>query len=227
MKHDSQKGAVMVEATIYLPLVICSVMAMIYYGLFIMQQNALMAQVDRIAGVAAREEAYPGYDVFGMNAGGAVDFSWGGNTPSAGQVKEYYTSRHERFSDLYREIFGMFCGSRADYESRLADAAEAVTMIRVGSIGAPEVEIKKSFLGASVTVTITHHIPLPGVLRYFGLEDATVRAVRTKNIVNPSEFVRNTDLAVDLVEYLLEKLDPGGTISGYIAKTQELIQKIL
>lgn len=221
----------MVEATIYFPLVICTVMAMIYYGLFIMQQNALMSQADRIAAVAAREEAFPGYRVFGMNKGQEVDFTWGGSTPSRSEVEDYFISHSEKFGELYREIFGMFQNtgrSEEYYESAYAGAADAVTMISVGVIGAPEVRIRKSLLGSSVTVTIEHRIPLPGVLRFFGMESSlTIRTVRTKQIVNPSEFVRNTDLAVDLTEYLLEKLDPGGTISGYLQKTQELIQKIL
>lgn len=231
MKRKTERGTVMVEATIYFPLVICTVMAMIYYGLFQMQTSALMYEVDRIAMEAAREEAYPGYEVFGMNTDRSLDFAWGGNTPSRDEVNGYFRAHHSNIDDLYREVFGTFrgtAGSESYYEGKYSGAAQAVTLIGAGMIGAPEVEIQKNLISSNVTVTITHRIPLPGVFRYFGVgEDIVVETTRTKSIVNPSEFVRNVDLAVDLTEYLLEKIDPGGNITGFLEKTQDMLQKIL
>lgn len=231
MNPKLEQGTVLVEASIYFPLVICTVLAMIYLGLLRMQESALMYQVDRIAAEAAREEAYPGYEVFDMNVGRNLDFVWGGNMPPEDSVEDYFRAHHANIADLYREVFGMFRGtggSEADYEAKYAHAAEAVTLISVGTIGAPDVEIHKGLLSSNVTVTITHHIPLPGVLRYLGIEeDLIVETKRTKDILNPGEFVRNVDLAVDLTDYLLEKIDPGGNITGFLSKTQEILQNIL
>ena len=39
---DPEKGAVMVEAAIYVPLVLCTVMALIYLALFNMQEYMMM-----------------------------------------------------------------------------------------------------------------------------------------------------------------------------------------
>ena len=65
-RKTSEKGAIMVEAAIYVPLVLCTVMALIYLALFNMQEYMMMYEAQRVASVVAREEAYIGYDRFGM-----------------------------------------------------------------------------------------------------------------------------------------------------------------
>ena len=72
---DTERGAVLVEASIYFPLVICTVIAMIYLGLFQMQEAALSYVAERVALEASRGEAYLGYHVLGMNQGRNVDFA--------------------------------------------------------------------------------------------------------------------------------------------------------
>ena len=62
----SENGAIMVEATIYMPLVLCTVMALLYLALFNMQEYLLMYQAQRVAAVVSREEAYLGYEEFGI-----------------------------------------------------------------------------------------------------------------------------------------------------------------
>lgn len=229
LKTMDEHGAVLVEASIYFPLVLCTVVAMIYLGLINMQESVMLYQVDRIAMEIAREEAYIGYDAFGMNDGQGLDFAWSGTMPEQTVVETYFSSHHTQLSDLYRGIF--FFSARHDdseYESKYADAARAVTMIGIGTIGVPDVEIERNFFNSEVTVTIAHEIPLPGVLRYLGMEeDLKIECKRTKSIINPGEFVRNVDLAVDLTEYLIDKLDPGGNIKKFITKTQEIMQAIL
>ena len=54
----NEKGAIMVEASIYMPLVLCTVMALLYLALFNMQEYMLMYQAQRVAAVVSREEAY-------------------------------------------------------------------------------------------------------------------------------------------------------------------------
>lgn len=229
MKVTNESGAVLVEASIFFPLVLCTVVAMIYLAIINMQESAMMYQADRIAMEIAREEAYIGYDVFDMNEGRSLDFSWGGTMPSQGTVESYFSSHHTYFTDLYRGlIFWSPRTSESDYENKYAAAARAVTMIGVGIIGVPDIKIDRSLFGSQVTVTITHEIPLPGVLRYLGLEEnLKIECSRTKSILNPGEFVRNVDLAVDLTEYLLEKLGIDEGIEKFVNKTKQIMQAIL
>lgn len=226
----TEKGAIIVEASIYLPLVLCTVMALLYLALFNMQEHMLMYQVKKIAAVASREEAYMGYEEFGMGSGNEIDFSWGeGSLPSAGQVNAYYKAYHKKLSDIYREIgLGLSDSPRTDYDSRFSDAARDAALIVLGTISEPEVEVDSGFLGTEITVTITHSLPLPGVLKYLEYDGGKViRAACYSYSLNPGQFVRNVDLACDLVSYIMEKLGMSKSYHKFLDKTNEVLSKIL
>ena len=81
----------MVEAALYFPITIAVVMAVIYLGLFKMQESYFFFQVERTAAQLAKEIAYPGYEGFTDKeplSDGKVDFSW--EEPSDEQVQSYY-----------------------------------------------------------------------------------------------------------------------------------------
>lgn len=229
-KIKKENGVIMVEATIYMPLVFCTVMALLYLALFNMQEYMLMYQVQRVAAVAAREEAYLGYEKFGMGRDNEIDFFWGeGNVPPVNTVTAYYTAHHERMSDLYREIGrGLFGGAGSDYASRFQNAARDSTLIVLGSISNPEVEVDSGFLGTEIKVTITHSLPVPGVLKYLNYHGgATIRAAAYSYSVNPGEFVRNVDLAADLISYIMDKLGLSKDYNNFLSKTNEILDLIL
>ena len=105
MKHrKNENGAIMVEATIYMPLVLCTVMALLYLALFNMQEYMMMYESQRVAAVAAREEAYLGYETFNMGADNEIDFDWGEGMPSSDNVQEYYKAYSGKTTDMYREM---------------------------------------------------------------------------------------------------------------------------
>ena len=225
----------MVEASIYFPIVICVVITMIYMALFHMQESALGYVAERIVTEAAREEAYPGYSVLGMNEGRAVDFAWSGNTPAKSDVEAHYRERHRTLGRLYREFgqiaahFGSNENKASYYETKYAAATAAITIISAGSIEPPEVDLNMGFFSSKVTVKIRHTFAVPGVIRYLGIDaqNFTLTTTATKNIVNPSEFVRNTDLAWDATNYLFEKLGLEKQFDSFISKTSGIIEKIL
>ncbi len=235
MRQQTQRGAVMVEAAIYFPIVIGVAVTMIYMGLFQMQESALGYVAERIVTEAAREEAYPGYSVFGMNEGRAVDFAWSGNTPARSDVETHYRERHRTPGRLYREFgqiasrFGLSGGRESYYETKYAAATAGITMISAGTIKTPEVAFDMGFFSSKVTVKIRHTFEVPGIIRYLGIEDEqfTLTTTATKNIVNPSEFVRNTDLAWDATNYLMEKLGLEKKFQSFVSKTGDIIEKIL
>lgn len=237
MKNNMRKeqGAIMVEAAIYMPLVLCTVMALLYLAVFNMQEYMLMYQVEKIASVAAREEAYPGYEEFNMGGSNAVDFSWGEQEiPSQEKVSAYYEAHHGDIRALYREIGGVLSAVGAvhhdgqSYGSRFAGAVRQSSLIALGSISVPEVNIDNGFFGTGITVTITHATPVPGVLKYLGYQGSTtVRAAAYSYSVNPSEFVRNVDLAADLTSYIMEKLGISGGYKEFLSKTDKVLSQII
>ncbi len=247
---NSEKGAVMVEAAIYVPLVLCTVMALIYLALFNMQEymmmyqalefakvypEILMYQVQRVAAVVAREEAYIGYETFGMGADNEIDFNWGhGNYPSEAQISQYYAAHHETVGRMYREV-GSFLhavgipGANPDgYMGRFGNAAIDASLLAIGTVSRPDIDIDYGLLGTQITVEITHSIPMPGVIRYLGMPDELTMYERAYTYsTNPSSFVRNVDLAFDLTAYIFDKLGMSGRYNDFKSKTSEVLGKIL
>lgn len=227
-----EKGSVMVEASIYFPLVLCTVMAMIYLALMNMQEYMLMYQAQRIAYVAARETAYPGYEEFGMGAGNEIDFDWGeGNTPSEEKITSYYKVYHSGIGELYREISGWFAnreGVAKNYAQTYGNEVRSAALFALGTISEPDVEIDKGLLGTNVTVTITYKIPMPGALKYLGLKgDLGVKSSAYTFSENPAGFVRNVDLASDCTSYIFEKLGMEQKFEDFKQKTKKVIDTIL
>ena len=70
----SENGVVMVEAAIYFPIVICVVVTMLYYGLFILQEAAMNYEVHRMTAYASKDASNPGYGVFPIASGYEVEF---------------------------------------------------------------------------------------------------------------------------------------------------------
>lgn len=235
MKDES--GMAIVEAAIYLPIVIGIVFLFVYVALFYMEEYAMFYVVERAANETARETAYQGYTQLGMNENNTFEFSWSGDTPSKKEVTAYYQSRHgqedntERSSlkSLYWEFTGLF--GKEDYsetESKYYDILKNISMISVGTITTPEIEVERSLLSTNVVVTVSHSFRTPAILQFLGLKSTTELATRTKKLaICPVEFVRNVDLGTDLVEFLLEKFDKNGTFKSYISKGQEILKKIL
>lgn len=229
MKNED--GVIMVEASIYMPLVLCTVMALLYLALFNMQEYLLMYQAQRVSAAVSREEAYLGYKELGMGRDNEIDFSWGGaRAPSEAKVKSYYKAHHSKVSALYREtrLLGLSGETDENYAARFAGAAHESALIVLGSISSPEVEVERGFLGTEVKVTITHSLPVPGVLKYLGYEEGTtLRVAAYSYALNPGEFVRNVDLAADLVSYIMEKMGLSGSYQEFLGKTEEVLAIII
>lgn len=227
-KKESEQGSIMVEAAIYIPLVFSVVMVLLYLALFNMQEYLMMYEVQRVAAVVSREEAYLGYETFGMGSDNEID--WGNSLAlSEDKVIEYYTEHFASLSRLYREIGRGGSGADiASYEGRFADALRASALISLGTLGSPKVVVDTGFLGTEVTVTITHELPRPGILAYLEYDGSTtVRSAAYTYSVNPSEFVRNVDLASDLIAYIFEKFGLGDKYNGVLNKVNEVLDKVL
>ena len=213
-----QKGSIMVEAALYIPVVFSVIMALLYLALFNMQEYFLIYEVQRASAIVSREEAYLGYEEFGMGENNEIDFSQGSGVPSADKVKKYYEAYFSSVSRLYREL-GYF-GAGSDVSSYGTEFANDITthaLISMGTISSPD-----------VTVTITHTLPMPGILEYLGYESSkTIRTAGYTYSVNSTEFVRNVDFASDLVAYIFEKFGLGDKYKGALKKIDEVVGKIL
>jgi len=233
-KRFNEKGAIMVEASIYVPLTLCVVMALMYYGLFAMQQYLLTYEAERVAIIVAREEAYLGYEQFGMGQDNQIDFDWGdAGQPAADQVKAYYDEYNNKISHIYREIGGVISAigggsAEAVSSARLIGAGREAVFLAIGTVHDAEITIDRGIFGTKVIVNIRHTIPMPGVLKYLGLEDGfQFGSAAYSYSVNGSSMVRNVDFAVDLVNYILDRFHVGNTVDDFIEKLNKVLDVIL
>lgn len=225
------KGAIMVEAAIYIPVVMMIVVALIELALFNMQEYMMMYEAQRVSAVVSRDVAYVGYGQFDMGKNNQIDFV---SFPSGTQVESYYSAYHERISTLYREISGIISAASegktdaSGFVSKFADAAASSSLIAIGTVSSPTIKVSDNLLGTGVTVTFTHEIPVPGVLRYLGYDGTTdLRVAAYTYSVNPSEFARNVDLATDMLDFVFEKLGLSGSFNELKSKTSDILSKIL
>lgn len=218
MNNNQETGAILVEATLYFPITIAIVMAVLYLGLFKIQESYFFFQVERVASMVAKEIAYPGYDEFqedGLLESSAIDFSWE-NGPSEDAVKSYYNAYNGSLTKIYR--LGL-SSKNMERLSRYQKALEKTSALF--SMGTTEatVRIENKILSKSVYAEIRYKIPTPGILRYLGVKDSlTLYAGAYQPVTNTTDFVRNIDLAWDLGKFLLKKL-------GYEDKADEFIAK--
>lgn len=221
----SEKGVVMVEAAIYFPVVICVVVGMLYYGLFFLQEAAMNYEVQRMISYASKDAGNPGYHVFPVATSNSIEFEYAGNQPSKTEVEEYYNEYHRNIGSLYRGIAGIFGGGQYEYDDLFERMTRNGLLFRFTLD--PKMEVKKSLFGTSITASVDYSMPMPGVLRYLGLSDRlTIRSASYCNAVNPADFIRNTDLAVDLVEFAAKKLGISENLSSAIEKAKNIINTI-
>ena len=233
----NESGVAVVEASIYLPVVIAIVFFLVYLAFFYMEEFAMFYAVERAANETAREIAYQGYTQLEMNEDGAFEFSWSGDTPSKDDVNYYYRARHGNENDvnkssilsLYREIKELFPGrDYSDLETKYDDIVKKTSMISAGTLTSPEIQVKRGLFSSEVTVTVSHELNTPGIMRYVGAgEKIVIRTTTKKLAICPADFVRTVDLGTDLVDFLLEKFDKNGKVGDFINKTKECILKIL
>lgn len=230
MKIKGERGVAIVEATIYMPIVICVVMSLIYLALFNMQEYMMLYEAQRVAAVAAREDAYIGYDTFEMGGDNEVEFDSGADLTSEARVNAYLSAHNESLSALYRgagKLISSIAGGHASARAQsVAGTVRESTLIAAGAMSTPEIEVKSGFLGTNVTVTIKHNMPMPGVIAYLGYDGSTtLKASAYTFSINPSEFVRNVDLAEDLTKKIFDAL--GLDYGSFTSKTKSVLQKIL
>lgn len=209
-------GAITVEAAIYFPITIAIVMAVIYLGLFKMQESYFFFQAERVASQFAKEIAYPGYENFRegeLLENSRVDFSWE-EGPSEEQVHSYYEAYQGSLTKIYR------LGLESDMQTRLRKYQEALAKSSaLFSLGTTEayIKINNSFLSKSVLAEIRYELPTPGILRFIGVQDKIcLYAGAYQPVINTTDFVRNVDLAWDLSDFLLEKLGLGDKADVFI-----------
>ncbi len=222
-----ESGVIMVEAAIYYPIVIFTVFAMIYLGMVKYQESLLTFQVEKIAVLAGREVAYQGYEAIETDQtkiSSAVDFEGGGAVLDRDRVEAYYDKHSEH---LYNEWRFDYSQEASRLKGELEDALNRKSFL-TGVETRAEVTISNYVIGRSVEITASYGLAAPRFLSYIGVPLKLELFTSVKhNASNPTELVRNIDLAGDLIDFLLERFGVKDQVDGFLKKAEDIKNKIL
>lgn len=222
----SEKGAVMVETVVILPIVMMTVFLLLYLGLVKLQDMAILYQVQRTAHQGSLILASPGYQQLGPYDEKQIDLASDGAVTEA-LAEEYYKAYHADILTLYREIFG-YGGwtSQEEMQDFLQKMGDDTMMLAGVSLFEEEASIHRGLLGSRLDVEVVFGFPTPGVFRYFGYDGRMEFKQGASSLaVNPSQVVRNVDLACDAVVALKEKLclDEDGNLEKILEGIKEYL----
>lgn len=206
----SQKGAVsVIEAALVYPVVIISCIALVYAGIFMYESAVLESRAASVAVLTAKNISFSGLDELSDNKrADALKFE---NDISREKVRSAY-----RDNAPYRYIFSSEISADAERRARRY-AADTILPAYAEKCS---IEVKPHLMNREVRVRISRKVLLPQIFSVIGLPD--IRSVGVKAYAltsDPSEFLRNTDIAFDAAGYFAEEF-------GLDKKKDALMEKI-
>lgn len=241
IERQKEKGAIAVEAVFIIPIVCVVAILLIYMALFQMQKGVMYLQAYKSANKVAHILANPGYQKLytgaytnGNDGGNTLDFPYKYALANTTALKESY-----QVHNPYRYWGYIFSGTTAagtlngnlnsPAEQELQEVLANVSFLNVGTAMIPTITIDPGIITTTVNVTIRYQYTFPKFMNLIGLEGYTMmEETATAHVTDACEFIRNTDIAVDLTDFLLEKL--GGKnqkLGTFMNKAKEYIKKFL
>ena len=225
---DESGGVMLVEASYLFPIIIAVMGVLIFMGFYILQSVLIYTQAQKIASVAAKELALPGYEVIGKYAGKTAKTDFENSTYfTSGNVKSVYDAKK---SDIYRYIKP---GDPIKKENRnsLEQSLKTLviqTQILDGSSVSCQVSAKNYFITQEVEVKVTKNWDPTSFFTFFGINRTNTKQVVTARAAScdGAEFVRNTDIVYDITTFLCEKLKISDKITSITQKIRDSMNKL-
>ena len=182
-----QRGDAVVEATVLFPIIILICAALVLLSIYL-PMRAAMQRSTQLAATAIATQRSDTWLRFDPDTLGLEDRS--------------------QLSNVYASLIGALKGGKGDE----ADAAEqAVINMENKNIQKPSADLTVEYgvvnyiVYKEIVVTARRTIPLPISLGLFGIPDTVDLAVTSTAVVqNGDEFIRNMDLAVDVMDDLFD-----------------------
>ncbi len=211
-----ENGAVMlIEAVFIYPIVFLAIFFLIYVGLFILQYMSVSAYAQKVALLASREVAYPGYinlvskDVYttsaveadlGTDADGNTINSFSGKVTLNFDPKKAQVNAYRYWGDP------LSSESKTVLVNILKEMVKKNSIIGAGGDVKATVEAENYFVTQYVKVSVSQPLASFPVLDAFGIEQPTVSATVQASVNDTDELVRNVDFAVDAIRAIAKKL---------------------
>lgn len=245
---DENGAALFIEAAVIYPIVFMCIFFLIYIGLYILQSMMLNSYAQKIAVLASREVAYPGYmDLAddGVYKTGAVDADFGDDIVIDADNMFNVTGEEIRINRAQIRLKCTFDTKEVKtqaYRYWSSDplsksAKEKLVGMLVGDSGILAsqsvlgtgtanvvIECDNNIISQIVTVSIEQDLIDFGVMGYFGIETPKAAVKASATVSDSDELVRNADFVVDVMEALAAKL--GINIEDMREKIDGALKKI-
>lgn len=224
-KSDETGAAQIIEAAIIYPVVFMILFYLIYMGLYILQCVTVESYAQKIALMAAREVAHPGYiDEIDKDAiDASVDYSGNNDISLPDDPREIGVSSAYR----YFAPKNLISKEKQDYlKNQLRNLIKTSSIIG-NSDGDIKVDItfKNYVVVQQVEVKATQKLASFPVLEFFGMnDDLTVSSTAVASVNDSDEFIRNVDFIDDIIETIGKKL--GIDIDNIRTKIQNVKEKM-
>ncbi len=221
---EENGAAMLIEAVVIYPIVFLAIFFLIYVGLFILQYMSVSAYAQKVALLASREVAFPGYislvseDVYttaAVEADLGTDSDGDQATSFKGMVKMNFDPKNAQVN-AYR-----YWGDPLSSESKtvlvniLKEMVDKNSLIGAEGEVTASVEAENYFVTQYVKVSVSQPLAGFAVLDFFGIEQPTVSATVQASVNDTDELVRNVDFAADAIKAIAKKL---GIDAGSIKK---------
>lgn len=242
----NEDGAEMIEAVIIYPMVCFCIFFLLYMGLYILQSMTLTSYAQKIAVLAAREIARPGYiSLITSNndayANGAVEMNLqdysqeitnDNNKKNGSALVQIPTSAAGINVHAYRywtttifEPAPLLCKTDGQYKEMLRTMVKDKSfMVTNGDNIVVNISTKNNIVAQYVTVSVEQDLARFPILEALGINTPKISVSARAAATDMDEFVRNTDIAVDVATVVTKKL--GIDFGSIKTKVMDAVKKM-
>ena len=200
-------GDAAVEAAILFPIIIMAFAALVLLAMYLPTRAALQRATQYAATAIATVKSD----------------SWLGHDNS--EISYYWESDKSKLKNVYVELFSDGIDVKSMGRSIVTEIEGRSLSSKAGELDVDSYIVNK-LVYKEVVVEAMRDIPVPVDLSLISFpETIPVTVTSTAVILDGDEFVRNMDMAVDFIEFLIEKLeldDLSDTISSFGSKVSSI-----
>ncbi|QSX04840.1 hypothetical protein JYG23_09000 [Sedimentibacter sp. zth1] len=207
-KTKNNSGAIIVEAAFVMPIVIVVVFILIYMALLQIEQSIMYSQAEIIGQSVCKIINFPGFEKLILDESEEIEKS---------TLDDIYSEHNP-----YRYLINRERDDFEQLEKTLKDLVCKYAVLNGGQIE-PHIEAKRDGLATKVMVSIDYSFLLPSFVKIVGINNnVNRRVVSTTYATDSVEFIRNTDLAFDAVNFLLVKLHLKDKVNVFYQKIKDI-----
>lgn len=184
---NKNRGSVMVEAVVYLPMVMAVVFFIVALGLIQLNQVILNFETEKVADLVSMDIQYEGFENLADSS--EVSFSAGlTDLPSDIFFLNHYKKKQSSCKTIGNEV------DTGRYASLLEDMCRQFSIINGMVVATPTIEVNRGFTD-TVRVTVSYDLNEPGIFTKMRGRNSSLIAVSstTQTALRPVDLIRRYD----------------------------------